>query len=264
MGATAAGAADGVRFLIFDIETRVDKALLNAVEYPGEGLSDARAYERRRAEIAGQTGGGDFVPLTYHVPVSIVFAAVDSRYVLRSVEELRGDVLGEAQMTREFWRRVDPFGGQLVSFNGRGFDLPVMELQALRHGCEAPRYFNEKNGLRSRWGGRHYDLYEFFTNSGAARLRGGFDLVCKLAGLPGKGEVSGSDVQQLWDAGRYDEVHRYCRSDVIQTYRLLLRVERMRGNLTAEAMRRAEEASAPFLTPAPPAARPREPGAAGS
>jgi len=249
MGTPAAGPADVVRFLVFDIETRVDKSLLNTIEYPGEGLSDAEAYDRRRAELT-ESFGSDFVPVSYHVPVSIVLGTVDPQYVLRSVDVLGADLLTEAEMTRVFWSRVESLAGTLVSFNGRGFDLPVMELQALRHGCQAPRYFNDKNGLRSRWGGRHYDLHEFFTNSGAARLRGGFDLLCKISGLPGKGEVAGADVQRLWEAGRYDEVHRYCRSDVIQTYFLLLRAERMRGNLSQEAFRHAEELSAPFLAAA--------------
>jgi predicted PolB exonuclease-like 3'-5' exonuclease len=67
-----------------------------------------------------------------------------------------------------------------------------------------------------------------------ARLRGGFHLLAQLIGLPGKGEIHGSDVQGLWEAGRRQDIACYCRRDVIQTYLLFLRVELMRGRIDAE------------------------------
>jgi predicted PolB exonuclease-like 3'-5' exonuclease len=133
----------------------------------------------------------------------------------------------------------------LVSFNGRGFDLPVLELQALRHGYSAPRYFGDRGGLRGRTP-RHCDLYDVLTNGGASRLRGGLDLVAKLVGLPGKGAVSGGDVQVLWQRGCWPEIHRYCRDDVVQTYFLFLRVERMRGRITSERLAEIEAATAGY------------------
>ena len=57
---------------------------------------------------------------------------------------------------------------------------------------------------------------------------------CRTIGLPGKGKIDGSQVQELWEAGRLAEIHEYCRRDVIQTYYLFLRVELVRGRLTAE------------------------------
>ena len=144
-----------------------------------------------------------------------------------------------------FWARLEAFDGTLVSFNGRGFDLPVLELQALRHGCSAPRYFSERNGLRVRFG-RHFDLYDWFINAGASRLRGGLDLVAKLVGLPGKGEVSGADVQMLWERGQWEQIHHYCRDDVLQTYFVFLRVEHLRGRLSAEQLSRVDAATGQY------------------
>jgi predicted PolB exonuclease-like 3'-5' exonuclease len=109
----------------------------------------------------------------------------------------------------------------------------------------ARRYFGERNGLRSRYG-RHLDLFDFLTNSGATRLRGGLDLVARLVGLPGKAGVRGGDVQALWEAGRFDEIHRYCRRDVIETYLVFLHVEHLRGRLGDAALQRAAAAAAPF------------------
>lgn len=230
--------------LVFDMETRVDKALLRSVHYRGQMLSDDQAYERMRDELERMTGG-DFFPLTFHVPVSIGLGRAGDDHVLHSLEVLGADTLGEAGLVEEFWARLEAFDGTLVSFNGRGFDLPVLELQALRHGCTAPRYFGERNGLRMRFG-RHCDLYDWLTNGGAARLRGGLDLVAKVAGLPGKGEVSGADVQVLWERRRWEQIHRYCRDDVLQTYFVFLRVEHLRGRLSAEALAHAEAATRPY------------------
>jgi hypothetical protein len=227
--------------LVFDMETRVDKALLRTVCYRGQTLSDDEAYERMRDELS-RAGGSDFFPLTFHVPVSIALGRAGEDHVLHGVEVLGADALGEAGLVRAFWARLEAFDGLLVSFNGRAFDLPVLELQALRHGCSAPRYCAERNGLRGRFG-RHCDLHDWLTNGGAVRLRGGLDLAAKLVGLPGKGEVSGGDVQVLWERGRWEHIHRYCRDDVLQTYFVFLRIEHLRGRLSAEQLAHVEAAT---------------------
>jgi predicted PolB exonuclease-like 3'-5' exonuclease len=227
--------------LIFDMETRVDKGLLRSVQYRGQALSDDEAYERMRDDLGWATGG-DFFPLTYQVPISIALGSAGDDNILHSVEVLGADALGEAGLVQAFWTRLEAFDGTLVSFNGRGFDLPVLELQALRHGCSAPRYFGDRNGLRARYG-RHCDLYDFLSNGGAARIRGGLDLVAKLVGLPGKGTVSGADVQVLWERGDWKQIHGYCRDDVLQTYFLFLRVEHLCGRLSSEQLAQVEAAT---------------------
>jgi len=220
-------------YLVFDMETRVDKALLRAVQYRGQALGDDAAYERMRDELRRETGG-EFFPLTFHVPISIALAYAGDDHVLHSLEVLGADGLSEAGLVQAFWTRLEAFDGTLVSFNGRGFDLPVLELQALRHGCALPRHFgNDRNGLRQRFG-RHLDLFDCLSNFGAVRLRGGLDLIAKLVGLPGKSDVHGGDVQRLWARGRWADIHRYCADDALQTYFVLLRVEQLRGRLTPE------------------------------
>lgn len=218
--------------LVFDIETRVDKALLRATQFGGQSIGDEEAYERMRDQLRHESGGRSaFFPVTYHVPISIALIYAGRDCELRRVTVLGADQLGETGVVREFWRRLEAFDGTLVSFNGRGFDLPVLELQALRHGCALPRYF-DRNGLRQRFG-RHFDLHDWLSNYGAARLRGGLDLIAKLVGLPGKGEIAGADVQRLWERRRWLDIHRYCADDALQTYFVLLRVEQLRGRLTA-------------------------------
>ena len=218
-------------YAIFDIETRIDKELVKSVYAPKEDISNQQAYERVRTEQLEETGS-DFLPISFHVPVSIAVGMVNGVGVLENVESLGAEDYSEEAIVREFWERVEPFNGTLVSFNGRNFDLPVLELHALKYGCRAPRYFNQRFGHRYRYSeDGHYDLYEFIGNHGVNRIRGGFDLLCKLIGLRGKGDIDGSMVQGLWEEGRLTDIHGYCRQDVIQTYFLLLRVELTRGRI---------------------------------
>ncbi len=233
-------------YAVFDIETRIDKRLVNESLFRGRGLSDEAAFQEFRDELL-RDRGNDFFPLSFHVPVSIAVGSVAGDYQLLSVESLAENDYSEENLVREFWERVERFRGCLVTFNGRQFDLPVLELQALRFGCIAPSYFGGDSPYRRRFQlSKHFDLQEFITNFGTYRVRGGFDLLLRLIGMPGKGEVDGSQVQELWDAGRLPEIHAYCRRDVIQTYFLFLHVELIRGRITPERIRQLHELAAPY------------------
>ena len=231
-------------FAVFDIETRIDKALVKDVLHRHDDITSEQAFERTREQLRSSSGT-DFFPLAFHVPVSIVVGAVDDERVLRAVDVLGGGTYSEGGIVYEFWDRLERSRVTLVSFNGRGFDLPVMELAALRHGCRIPAYFD--GGYRQRHTDEaHYDLYDFLTNAGMYSVRGGFHLLARLVGLPGKGDIDGGSVQALWEAGRLADIHTYCRRDVIQTYFLFLHLERMRGRITDAQHAAACAASAAF------------------
>jgi predicted PolB exonuclease-like 3'-5' exonuclease len=236
-------------FAVFDIETRVDKRLLNQALCAGQGLNDEDAFQRFREQMQARRAS-DFFPLSLHVPISIAVGDAGADHVLRSVQSLAIDGYTEEALAREFWTRAERFTGCVVTFNGRRFDFPVMELAALRYGISAPMHFAEgSSAARARHATeRHLDLFDYLTNFGAiGGLRGGMDLLLKMIGLPGKMEVDGAQVQTLYDEGRLAEIHRYCRNDVVQTYFLFLRVELMRGRIDETEYRRAREASMHFL-----------------
>jgi len=233
-----------MRYTIVDIETRIEKTLVRAVYFPHTDITEEEAYQQIRQRLQ-QEQGSDFFPLSFHVPISIAVGQVNDERVLTAVEAIHEADYSEEALVRSFWQRFERFPGTLVTFNGRNFDLPVLELQALKYGCTAQRYFSGK--ARNRYAEEgHYDLYDFLTNYGAHRLRGGFNVLAKLIGLPGKMEIDGSMVQQLWEEGRLPDIHRYCRQDVMQTYFLFLRVELIRGRLTTEQYERALTQSAGF------------------
>jgi predicted PolB exonuclease-like 3'-5' exonuclease len=233
-----------MRYSIVDIETRIDKGLVRAIYFPHAKVSEEDAYTQVRERLR-QEQGSDFFPLSFHIPISIAAGQVNDERVLTAVETVNENDYSEESLIRVFWQRLERFPGTLVTFNGRSFDLPVLELQALKYGCQAPRYFGGK--ARNRYAEEgHFDLYDFLTNYGVHRLRGGFNLLAKMIGLPGKTEIDGSMVQQLWQEGRLNDIHRYCRYDVIQTYFLFLRVELLRGRLTFEQYEHALAQSARF------------------
>jgi 3'-5' exonuclease len=234
-------------FAVFDVETRVDKHLLNRVYYDGQALSDSEAFERYREDLRRRRDS-DFFPITLHLPISIAIGNVGDDYVLNSVESLALGDYSEEKLVREFWSRAERFAGTLVSFNGRRFDIPVLELAALRHAIAAPIHFAEEGGARHRYlGVRHFDLFDYLTNFGAVALAGGMDLLLKMIGMPGKSGMDGSMVQEYFETGRLDEIHRYCRNDVVQTYFLFLRVALVRGEIIDHVYRIASEASQHFL-----------------
>src|SRR5262245_61662223 len=124
-----------MNFAIFDIETRIDQALIRSVMYPHDEVTEEEAYQRFRQQISEERDRrSDFLPIAFHIPISIVVGNVNGDYALTTVEILCAQEYSEAGIVCEFWRRVEVFPGTLVSFNGRAFDLPVLEMQALRHG----------------------------------------------------------------------------------------------------------------------------------
>ncbi|HLH77339.1 MAG TPA: ribonuclease H-like domain-containing protein [Candidatus Binataceae bacterium] len=225
-----------MRFAVLDIETRIDKTLLKAV-FGADAANEDQAYVQMRDQL-----GNGFFPISLHVPIAIGWGEVNADHVLESVTCL-AEAGSEEAMVREFWHRAERTGDLLVTFNGTRFDLPVLELQALRWGLSAPRHFAQRRGDQPR----HLDLLDFLTNGGAVGLRGGLDLALKLIGLPGKGTVDGGQVQSLYEAGRMVEIRQYCLRDVIQTYFLFLRVELMRGHLDHSQYQRALALSSHFL-----------------
>ena len=205
-------------------------------------MDEEQAYLRMREEL-----GGGFFPTSLHVPISIAVGNVNENHILEAVESLaRRRPIRKRSWCASSGAAPRHFAGCLVTFNGRGFDLPVLELHALRHGISVPSHLRQ----RARRGDDHHlDLQDFLTNRGEFRIRGGLNLLLKSIGLPGKTDIDGAQVQELYEAGRLDEIHRYCRSDVIQTYFLFIRVELMRGRMDQARYQAAAAASAHFLAP---------------
>lgn len=188
-----------------------------------------------------QKTGSDFLPLHQQRVVAISVA-------LRTAETFRVWSLGEPQseegeLIQRFFDGIERYSPELVSWNGSGFDLPVLHYRALRHGIQAPRYWetgdNDRefrwNNYLSRYHWRHLDLMDVLSGF-QPRSRASLDQTAVLLGFPGKLGMSGDKVWEVWLDGGIDEIRNYCETDVINTYLVYLRFELMRGHLDRAAL----------------------------
>jgi predicted PolB exonuclease-like 3'-5' exonuclease len=232
-------AAPSVRYLVFDVESVADGMLVSQLKYPGEDLSPVEAIDRFRAELL-EKYDSDFIPYTFQVPVSVAVAKLHADLRLADLVVLDEPAFRPHVITDYFWRGWKAYGKPgLVTFNGRSFDLPLMELAAFRYGISVPEWFDLKARAyeqpRNRYNtSSHLDLHDLLTNFGAARFSGGLNLAANLLGKPGKMEVQGHMVQDLYHGGKLAEINDYCRCDVLDTYFVFLRAMVMLGELTLE------------------------------
>lgn len=241
-----------VRYFVFDTETVADPQLVADLRYPGEGLSPDEAVARWRAELMAETGK-DFIPYTFQRPTTVAIAKVAENYELLDLISLGESEFTPAQITDRFWRGWEAYGRPtFVSFNGRGFDVPLMELAAYRFGVSLPGWFSPMGKAydqpRNRYNQHsHIDIYDILTNFGATRFTGGLSLAAHLIGKPGKIDVKGDMVQDLYSAGRQREIEDYCRCDVLDTYFVFLRTRVLTGLLTLDAEQRLVEHTKSWL-----------------
>ncbi|HSN71690.1 MAG TPA: 3'-5' exonuclease, partial [Steroidobacteraceae bacterium] len=141
-------------------------------------------------------------------------------------------------LIQRFFDGIDKYTPDLVSWNGCGFDLPVLHYRALRHGIVAARYWETGdedqafrwNNYLNRYHWRHLDLMDVLSGY-QARGRASLQNVATLLGLPGKLGMSGEKVWEAWLDGRIVDIRRYCETDVLNTFLVYLRFESMRGHL---------------------------------
>ena len=223
--------------LAFDIETVPDIAGLRRThELPG-ALSDdavlAWYAQKRRAQT-----GSEFAPHHLQRVVAIACALRDGAGLkIASVGTVDDS---EAELIRRFFDLIDKHTPQLVSWNGSGFDLPVLSHRALAHGVTAARYWDwgdddrefKFNNYLARYHTRHIDLMDVLA---MYQPRGGAGLsaMARLCGFPGKLGMDGSAVFDAVRAGRLDDVRRYCETDVLNTYLVYQRFRLMRGEVSA-------------------------------
>ena len=223
--------------LAFDIETIPDVAGLRLLRGADPALSDAEVYAAEIADRAARNKS-DFMPLYLQrvLVISCVFRAGKSLQVRSFVDLERDGKSEEAAVIQEFFSKVDERRPQLVSWNGGGFDLPVLQQRGLRHGVVAGRYWDmgdddceyRYNNYISRYHLRHIDLMDLLAMY-QSRANAPLDAMAKLCGFPGKLGMDGSQVYGAYLDGRRDQIRRYCETDAMNTYLLWCRFEKMRG-----------------------------------
>jgi len=222
--------------LVFDIETIPDLELGRRL-YGLEGVEDNQVaqimFTRRRQE-----NGTEFLSLEQHRVVAIS-VAMRTRETFK-VWSLGESESGEKELIERFFDGIEKYTPDLVSWNGSGFDLPVLHYRSLRHGVMAPRYWETGDDNQSfRWNNylnrfhwRHLDLMDVlsaYQNRGRASLED----ISVLLGLPGKLGMRGEEVWTHYRDGDLAGIRDYCETDVLNTYLIYLRFELIRGRLTS-------------------------------
>ncbi len=233
-------------FLILDTESVPDGRLLARVKYAEETLTPEEAIDRAQAEARQQSSAGsDFLPVTFHYPVAVCVVRVGTDYRLQKVTCLDAPLYRPGEITRQFWQGLARLKARLVTFNGRGFDLPLLELAAFRYGCSARDFLHSG---RHRFNGNHLDLMDWLTNYGGYRLAGGLNLLSKLLGKPGKMAVAGDQVYKMYRAGQFQQINDYCLCDTIDTYFVFLRTRVLNGDITLEQEHQLVQEARDWLT----------------
>lgn len=219
--------------LAFDIETVPDCAGIRRLYGLADSLPDAEvaevAFQKRRAQ-----SGSDF--LSPHLHRVVVISCV-----LREGDDLKVFSLGgpegdEKSALQRFCDGIDKYVPQLVSWNGGGFDLPVINYRALANGVCAPKYWDQGeddrdfkwNNYLGRYHSRHLDLMDVLAMY-QPRNNAPLHEVARIAGFPGKIGVGGAEVWSAYQAGKLAEIRDYCEADVANTYLLYLRFQLLRG-----------------------------------
>ena len=171
----SAGEGAPMNTLVFDIETVPDVEFGRRL-FGLEGLSDDEVGKAMQAK-ARQDSGSDFLPHEQHRIVAIS-CAFRSREGFR-VWSLGDEGASERELVERFFDGIDKFTPELVSWNGGGFDLPVLHYRALRFKVQAPRYWetgDEDNAFRynnylGRFHWRHIDVMDVLSGYQASRPR---------------------------------------------------------------------------------------------
>lgn len=221
--------------LVFDIETVPDVARARQL-YGLHTLDDSEALEALKNIRRQETGGSDFFRHHLHkiVCISVVLRLGDSVRVW-SLGEENAD---EADIIRRFFSAIDRYDMTLVSWNGSGFDLPVLHYRAMLHHISAPMYWEmgehykefRYNNYINRFHLRHVDLMDVLS---LYQLKAAqpLDQIASFLGYPGKLGMDGSKVHGEYLAGNLAGIRNYCETDVLNTWLVHLRFRLLRGEL---------------------------------
>ncbi|WP_205527291.1 3'-5' exonuclease [Solimonas sp. K1W22B-7] len=236
--------------LVFDIETVPDLEGGRRI-HDLQGMNDGEvAAAMRSLRMAAK--GNDFQPahLQRIVAISVSLRQGDS-FRCWSLGEESSD---EAELVRRFFDGIEKYRPVIVSWNGGGFDLPVLHYRALINGVQAPRYWDTGHFDReAKWDNylgryqfRHTDLMDVLAMY-TGRQNAPLHEIALLLGLPGKLGLDGSMVFDAFQAGKLAEIRAYCETDVLNTWLVYLRFQFMRGLLDTAGLAQEIERVKEFL-----------------
>ncbi len=233
--------------MVFDIETVPDvqqgRRLLDLSAETSDKEVKEALIERRLKQTQGTS---DFLPHYLQKIVAISIVARTEDWV--KVWSLGDEASQEKELVLRFFQGLERYTPWLVSWNGGGFDLPVLHYRALLHSIACPRYWDSGeqdpqfkwNNYLSRFHQRHTDLMDVLAGY-QNRANAPLDEIAKMLGFPGKMGMKGSEVLEQYENNNIKSIRDYCETDVLNTYLVYLRYQLLRGQLNAESLTFEEE-----------------------
>ncbi|WP_020558492.1 3'-5' exonuclease [Thiofilum flexile] len=221
--------------LVFDIETVPDieggRRIYELGDLDPDGVAKAMFHLRF------QKTGSEFLPhhLQRIVAISVTFRGRNDEF---KVWSLGDEQASEKELIQRFFDGIEKYSPTLVSWNGGGFDLPVLHYRAMLHKISAPRYWDlgeddssfKYNNYISRYHLRHTDLMDLLALY-TGRANAPLDELATMMGFPGKMGMDGSKVWDAYQAGKIADIRHYCETDVLNTWLVYLRFQLMRGQI---------------------------------
>jgi len=246
-----------MNILAFDIETVPDVEGGRKL-YDLDGLSDADVasamFNKRREKV-----GNEFIATHLQKVVAISAVYRNTHRDKFSIWTIGEESSTEKELIQNFYDGIDKHTPTLVTWNGSGFDLPVLHYRGLINGVQAARYWDtgqddsnfKWNNYLSRFHSRHTDLMDViagYNNRAFAPL----DEIAVLLGLPGKMGMSGSKVWDQYKDGQIKAIRDYCETDALNTYLVYLRWQLLRGELSETNLAQEYETVKQHLVQAEP------------
>ncbi len=216
-------------FFVFDIETIPDIETIKTIYDISD--PDPISLSKKALQAVSEEAKKEieFFPPYLHKVICYSASKITENGDIHFIAKTTSPEMSEEQLIHHFWNSAQ--GNYFVSYNGSGFDLPVLELRALKYGLSNPFYYLGKNkfeNYRYKYSDLHTDLVDFLSNFGATK-KAKLDHIAALVGLPGKDMVSGKDVEALYYQNELEIIKQYCITDVMQTTLLFYRVQLLRG-----------------------------------
>ncbi len=144
--------------------------------------------------------------------VVIGYAIDDAPPQVIAVSDLNRET--EREMLAEFFRIVlnAGAGAQFIGHNVIGFDIPFLWKRAMVLDVKPPFCFPRNPKPWSELCADTMLMWDSTQRAGSS-----MDRICRLMGLPGKGDTDGSKVWQMVQVANIAGVAEYCRSDVERT-----------------------------------------------
>jgi predicted PolB exonuclease-like 3'-5' exonuclease len=205
---------------ILDLKNLSDKDIIKAMEH-----------------TQLQKNGSIFQPLHLHkiVTISVLYKNNEKLSLL----SLGDENSKEKDILKKFFSAIDKYQPQLVSWNGKGFDSPVIHYRSLIHEVSSIKYWDKGeddrefkwNNYLNRYHERHLDLMDVL--SGYKKPAPLTD-IAQLIGAPGKYGIDGSKVTDYYLQNNIKKIRDYCETDVLNTYFVFLRYQLISNSISKE------------------------------